>query len=115
MDDAGVALTALARSLGAEERILGIVTGWVQGVPCAVARTEARWVVVAARFPQPLVESLPADRVEAALYGVPGASTVSLTIVHRRKLLEVTGVRDVAMATAMAEGPGPQRRGGGYF
>ncbi len=115
VDDGAVALTGLARCLDAGEHLRGVVTGWVRGVPCAVARTDDRWVIVAARFPEPVVESLPADRVEVALYGAPGASTVSLTIVHRRKLLEVTSVRDVSVATALVEGPGAQQRSAGYF
>jgi len=115
VDAAAVALAALARSLGAEERLSGVVTGWVRGVPCAVARTERRWVVVAARFPEPVVESLPTDRVDVALYGAPGASTVSLTIVHRRKLLEVTGVADVRAAAALVDRSGSAPRGDGYF
>lgn len=77
------------------------MTGWVRGVPCAVARTATRWVVVAARFPEPVVESLPVGAVEVSSYGAPGAPTVSLAIVHRRRVLEITGVRDVAAARSL--------------
>jgi hypothetical protein len=46
-------------------------------------------------------------RTSISLYGPPGTDRVSLAVVDRRRLLEVTGIRDRAEAAALAtSGPG---------
>lgn len=121
--DAPLALEALARALGPGEHVEHVVQGWAKGRPCVVARTDRRVVVVLDRFPEPVVESLDRRSTQMSVYGPPGTDRVSLAVVDRRRLLEVTGVRDAAAADALATDtrPGPARRGGrrsrepGYF
>jgi putative ABC transport system permease protein len=112
--DAGDLLEVLARALEPDEALQRLVQGWVRGTACVVAATDRRVVVVADRFPEPLVESLPRSRVRVSLFGPPGADHVSLAIVDRRRLLEVTGVRDRGEAAQLA-GVGAPRRRSSYF
>ena len=115
--DAPLALEGLARSLAPDERVDHVVQGWAKGNPCVVARTDRRVVVVLDRFPEPVVESLHPVRTSLTVYGPPGTERVSLAVLDRRRLLEVTGIRDANEARTMssggtAAGRSADRRGG---
>jgi hypothetical protein len=87
-------LAAFARALQPDERIEHLAQGWTKGAPCLVARTDRHVVVVVDRFPEPVVERLHRTATTLTPYGPPGTDRVSLAVVDRRRLLEVTGIRD---------------------
>lgn len=109
--DAPLALQALARSLAPDEQVEHVVQGWAKGNPCVVARTDRRIVVVLDRFPEPVVESLHPVRTSMTVYGPPGTDRVSLAVLDRRRLLEVTGIRDAGEAHMMSSGGTTAGRG----
>ncbi|MGB3412523.1 MAG: hypothetical protein WBA45_15145, partial [Microthrixaceae bacterium] len=113
--DAAPVLSTLAESLVPGETVTGVIQGWAKGLACVVARTDKRIIVVANRFPEPLVESLHPTRTAISLYGPPGVGHVSVAIVDGRRLLEVSGVldRSAAMALRSDSPKTPKRRG--YF
>ncbi|MHB1138234.1 MAG: ABC transporter permease [Microthrixaceae bacterium] len=115
--EAGATLAALDQALRPDERLLHVVQGWAKGLPCVVARTDRRILVVVSRFPEPLVDSLHPTRTTMSLYGPPGTARVSLAVVDGRRLLEVTGIRDRGEAAAIRVPPTPSTasRGRGYF
>jgi hypothetical protein len=105
--DALAVLAPFARALEPDEVIEHVAQGWSKGLMCLVGRTDRRLLVVIDRFPEPVVEALPTSRTSISLYGPPGTDRVSLAVVDRRRLLEVTGIRDRAEAAALAtSGPG---------
>lgn len=95
-------LAALARALAPEEVVEVAVQGWAKGQLTLVARTDRRIVIVLDRFPEPAVESLHPERTQLVVYGPPGTARVSLAVVDRRRLLEVTGIRDSGPAHELA-------------
>ena len=114
--DAAPTFDSLLDTLGPQEQVQHLVQGWTKGLPCVVARTDRRVLVVVSRFPEPLVESLHPTRTKVSLYGPPGTDRASLTVVDGRRLLEVTGVRDGAEARAICTVPtAPKVRSRGYF
>jgi len=114
--DAGQTLAALDAALAPGEEVRHLVQGWAKGLPCVVARTTDRVLVVVSRFPEPLVESLHPSRTSISIYGPPGTDRVSLAVVDGRRLLEVTGIRDGAEAAALSDAPRTAPTGGhGYF
>ena len=117
LHDAGATLGALDQALRPDEHLLHLVQGWAKGLPCIVARTDRRILVVVSRFPEPLVDSLHPTRTTMSLYGPPGTPRVSLAVVDGRRLLEVTGIRDRGEAAAIRNPPQPQGAppGRGYF
>jgi putative ABC transport system permease protein len=92
--DGATVLAAFARALQPDERIEHLAQGWTKGAPCLVARTDRHVVVVVDRFPEPVVERLHRTATTLTPYGPPGTDRVSLAVVDRRRLLEVTGIRD---------------------
>ncbi|MDQ2677514.1 MAG: hypothetical protein M3Y51_02130, partial [Actinomycetota bacterium] len=108
--DAAPVLLPFARALEPDETVLHLVQGWAKGSVCLVASTDRRLVVVVARHPEPLVETLTPESTSISLYGPPGTDRVSLAVVDGRRLLEVTGIRDSAEAAAMRAAPTPRRR-----
>lgn len=109
--DAGDLLGATAHELGADEHVEHLVLGWVRGTRCVVARTDRRLLIVIDRFPEPVVQSVPISRVRVSSFGPPGAGHVSLAIVDRRRLLEVTGVRQLDEAASLTGAPDARRSG----
>ena len=108
--DAAPILLPFARTLEPDETVEHLVQGWAKGSVCLVARTDRRLVVVVARHPEPLVETLAPESTSVSLYGPPGTDRVSLAVVDGRRLLEVTGIRDSTDAAALRAVPAP--RGG---
>jgi hypothetical protein len=108
--DAAPALVPLARSLDPDEEVHALVQGWAKGLLCVVARTDFRIVVVADRFPEPLVESLDPRTTRVELRGPAAPERVSLSIIDGQRLLEVTGVRDPGQARLLAATPTHQQR-----
>ena len=103
-------LLPFARILEPDEMVRHLVQGWAKGSVCVVAATDRRLVIVVARHPEPLVETLPPESTSISLYGPPGTDRVSLAVVDGRRLLEVTGIRDSADAAALRATPSPRRR-----
>lgn len=99
---AGGVLVPLARELAVDERLEFVAQGWSKGLMCLVAQTDVRLVVVVDRFPEPLVETLSRASTTVTVFGPPGADRVSLAVVDGNRLLEVTGVRDLAEAAGLA-------------
>lgn len=114
--DGGPLLGLLVDQLGDIEVVENMVQGWVKGLPCVVARTDMRTLVLVSRFPKPLVQSLRNNKVSMSTYGPANIGTVSMSIVHGKRVLEVIGIRDRAEAAAMV-GPKGSRAGSGagYF
>ena len=110
MRDAAPVLLPFARLLEPDETVGHLVQGWAKGSVCVVAGTDRRLVIVVARHPEPLIETLPRDSTSISLYGPPGTDRVSLAVVDGRRLLEVTGIRDSADAAALRATPAPRRR-----
>ncbi len=108
--DATPVLLPFARTLEPDETVRHLVQGWAKGSVCLVASTDHRLLVVVARHPEPLVETLPPESTSISLYGPPGTDRVSLAVVDGRRLLEVTGIRDSADAAALRATPTPRRR-----
>lgn len=108
--DAVPVLLAFAQALEPDEAVHHLAQGWAKGSVCLVASTDRRLVVVVARHPEPLIETLDPTSTAISLYGPPGTDRVSLAVVDGRRLLEVTGIRDSAEAAAMRAAPEPRRR-----
>ncbi|MCB1256797.1 MAG: FtsX-like permease family protein, partial [Microthrixaceae bacterium] len=114
--DSGPLLEMLADQLANGESVANMVQGWVKSLPCLVARTDKRVIVLVSKFPEPLVQSLELSKAGLSIFGPPGLATVSMAVIDNRRLLEVIGIRDRAEAMAMAkkaDSTGPKRRG--YF
>ena len=114
--DSGPLLEILADQLADGESVANMVQGWVKSLPCLVARTEKRVIVLVSKFPEPLIQSLELSKAGLSIFGPPGLATVSMAVIDNRRLLEVIGIRDRAEAMAMAkkaDSTGPKRRG--YF
>lgn len=106
----------LVAQLEGEEHVINMVQGWVKGLPCLVARTEDRLLVLVSRFPEPLVQSLRAHAIGISTYGPPNIATVSMSIVDGRRMLDVNGIRDRPEAIAMSKKPGATKvASSGYF
>lgn len=99
--DGGPLLDLLVQQLGDIEIVENMVQGWVKGLPCVVARTDLRTIVLVSRFPAPLVQSLRNNKVSISTYGPANTGTVSMSIVHGKRVLEVIGIRDRAEVAAM--------------
>ncbi len=102
--DAARASDAFAAALAPDEVLEAVAHGWVGPLSCLLGRTSTRLVLVVDRFPEPLVESLATGSTTVSLFGPPGTDHVSIAVVDGRRLLEITGVGDVAAARALAAG-----------
>lgn len=114
--DAGPLLAMLAEQLRDGETVLNMVQGWVKSLPCVVARTDDRVIVLVSKFPEPLIQSLELSKVGLSIFGPPNMATVSMAVIDGRRLLEVIGIRDRSEALAMAKkADSNQAKRRGYF
>lgn len=114
--DGGPLLDLLVDQLGEIEVVENMVQGWVKGLPCIVARTDLRTIILVSRFPTPLVQSLRNNKVAMSTYGPANIGTVSMSIVHGKRVLEVIGIRDRAEVAAMiGRGSARAHKRDGYF
>ncbi len=99
------ALRVAATTLAVGERVERLVAGRAKGLPCVVARTDRRLLVVADRPGRPLVESLHAHQT---MVGIEDADdgTVTLVVSDGRRVMRLQGVREVAEAELLV-GPDP--------
>ena len=110
-NEAARALKVVARTLDTGERVERLVVGRAKGLPCVVARTDRRLLVVADRAGRPLVESL---HPHQTMVGVDDADdgTVTLVVSDGRRVMRLLGVREVAEAELLVV---PDRSGPTYF
>jgi hypothetical protein len=96
------ALRVASGALASGERVERLVAGRAKGLPCVVARTERRLMVVAERPGQPpLVESLhPLQTMVAVEPAADG--TIALIVSDGRRVMRLQGVRDRTEAELLA-------------
>jgi hypothetical protein len=103
VDIGAPALSVMSGALAPGEAVLGVVTGRARGMPCAVAVTDRRILVVADRQPRPVVQSLhPLRTGLEPLRQVP-TGPLSLLVRDAGRVLEVTAVGDPEIADALAQ------------
>lgn len=114
--DAGPLLVLLDEQLKAGEMVERLVQGWVKGLPCVVADTGERVVVLVSKFPDPLIQSLNRSSAGVSIFGPPNLATVSMAVIDGNRLLEVIGIRDREEALTMAKKADPNKADQkGYF
>jgi hypothetical protein len=97
------ALSVLGGALAPGEVVVGVLTGRARGLPCAVAVTDRRVLVVADRRPDPIVQSLHPTRTGLRpLRQVPNGP-LSVLVVDGDRVLEVTAVGDPDVAEMMSQ------------
>ncbi|MBS1839100.1 MAG: hypothetical protein JST64_15505, partial [Actinobacteria bacterium] len=95
--DGARALQTMAATLASGEQVEHLVVGRVRDMPCVVARTGRRLLVVADRPGRPLVESLHPLRTVVSL----DPSTATLAVSDGRRVMHVVGVRDLDEAIGL--------------
>lgn len=101
--DSGPLLDLLNDRLDYAEVVQNLIQGWVKGLPCLVARTDSRMMILVSKFPEPMIQSLRMDQVSVSTYGPANAATTSVHIVHGKRMMEIIGVRDRSEVVAMIE------------
>lgn len=90
-------------ALAPGEEVRGAVAGVARGLPCAVALTDRRVLVVAERQHRPLVQSLHPSATGLSVHRtVPGAP-LTLVVLDGNRMLELSGVHDPEAAVALAD------------
>jgi len=96
-------LDSLAATLAPGEQVRHVVVGRTSGIDCALARTDRRVLVVAARAGRPLVQSLHPTRTVVRVLG-PRSVPASVVVIDGTQRLEIVGVDDRAEAERLAAG-----------
>ena len=114
MIDGGRALSIMAEALADGERVAHVIEGRARGLVSVVARTDRRFLVVVDRLPEPLVQSLHPTATTVSLYRISEDAPLTVAVIDRGRMLEVSGVRDEAEAHGLAS-TSTLRSGSGYF
>ena len=97
------ALDTLAGALAPGEQVRHVVVGRTSGVECAIARTDRRILVVAARPGRPFVQSLHPTRTVVTVLG-PRSLPATVVVIDGTQRLEIVGVADRDQAVRLANG-----------
>jgi hypothetical protein len=87
--------------LGPDERVVGTVLGWMQGLPTIAILSTARVLIVAERRWKPVIETFPL-RPALTVYGRHVDGRATMTFQDTDHMVTIEQIPDVSLAVEMA-------------